>query len=224
MVDLMHYAFLDESGTVGAETGTHFLIIGVICGKQARDIEVPVRRAQKKFGTSLASGEMKATSSREAVILHLLGELAREDIQIVAVVIDQKSIRKPYKDSEEIYRKAVARAVYHLVERWQRMVICLDQRYTNEPLRLDLERRIREEIADLPQKVVLIRQLNSQTQHGLQAADFIAWAFYQKYERGDQRFFDQIASKVVEEEVILWKTWLREKTRLLKKNPPRGGI
>ena len=36
---------------------------------------------------------------------------------------------------------------------------------------------------DLPQKMVLIRQINSQMQRGLQAADFIAWAFFQKYEK-----------------------------------------
>ena len=211
MTDSMHYAFIDESGTVGTETGTHFLIIAVICGKQARDIEIPVQRAQKKFGTSLASGELKATNSREAVILRLLGELVKADIQIVAVVVDQKAVARPPKDGEEIYRKAVSRTVHHLVERWPRIQICLDQRYTNDQLRFELERRIREAIVDLPQKVVLIRQLNSQAQRGLQAADFIAWAFFQKYERGDGRFVDVLASRIVQEEQILQKSWLKGK-------------
>ena len=211
MTDLMHYAFMDESGTVGTQTGTHFLIIGVICGSQARDIEIPVQRAQKKFGTSLASGEMKANSSREAVILRLLGELVKEDIEIVAVVIDQKAVVRPPEDGEDIYRKAVSRTVYHLVERWPRIQICLDQRYTNNQLRFELEKRIREEIVDLPQKVVLIRQLNSQAQRGLQAADFIAWAFFQKYERGDCRFVDLLASKIVREELIAQKKWPKGK-------------
>jgi hypothetical protein len=57
----------------------------VICEGQARDIEIPVQRAQKKFGPSLASGEMKANSSREAVTLRLLKELAKEVIQILAL-------------------------------------------------------------------------------------------------------------------------------------------
>jgi hypothetical protein len=207
MTDLMHYAFIDESGTVGAETGTHFLIIAVICGNQARDIEIPVQRAQKKFGTSLASGEMKANNSREAVVLRLLEELVKQDIQIVAVMIDQKAIVRPPRDGEEIYRKAVSRAVYHLVKRWPRIQILLDQRYTNNQYRFELEKRIREEIVDLPQKVVLIRQLNSQAQRGLQAADFVAWAFFQKYERGDYRYFDVLASRVVQEDLIVQKIW-----------------
>jgi hypothetical protein len=213
MTDLMHYAFMDESGTAGTETGTHFLVIAVICGNQARDIEIPVQRAQKKFGTSLASGEMKANTSREAVILRLLGELVKEDIQIVAVVVDQKAVVRSPRDGEEIYRQAVSRTVYHLVERWPRIQICLDQRYTNDKLRFELERRIREEIVDLPQKVVLIRQLNSQSQRGLQAADFIAWAFFQKYERSDNRFVDVLASRIVQEELIMKKAWPRGKAK-----------
>lgn len=213
MTDLMRFAFMDESGTAGTETGTHFLVIAVICGNQARDIEIPVQRAQKKFGTSLASGELKASNSREAVILRLLAELAKADIQIVAVVVDQKAVVRSPRDGEEIYRKAVSRAVHHLVERWPRIQICMDQRYTHDKLRFELERRIREDIDDLPQKVVLIRQLSSQSQRGLQAADFIAWAFFQKYERGDSRFVDVLASRIVQEELIMKKTWPRGKPK-----------
>lgn len=211
MPDLMHYAFMDESGTVGSDTGTHFLIIAVICSDRTRDIEIPVQRAQKKFGTSLASGEMKANSSREAVILRLLEDLSKADIQVIAVAVDQKAIVLVPDAKEDIYRKAVARTIFHLVERWPHIQICLDQRYTNHQLRFELEKQIREEIMDLPQKVVLIRQLNSQAQRGLQAADFVAWAFYQKYEKGDSRFVDILASRIVQEEVLAIKNWKREK-------------
>jgi hypothetical protein len=214
MPEPLHYAFLDESGTVGAATGTHFLVVSVICGNRVRDIELPVQRAQKKFGTSLASGEMKASSSREEVILRLLKALIKEDIEIVAVVIDQKAITRPPLDGEDIYRKAVSRVVHHLVERWPRIEICLDRRYTNDKLRFDLERRIREEIIDLPQKIVLIRQQNSQIRRGLQAADFIAWAFFQKYERGGHRFYDVIAPRVIQEELIVQKIWAKGKQRI----------
>ncbi|MCX6080700.1 MAG: DUF3800 domain-containing protein [Chloroflexi bacterium] len=213
MTDIIRYAFIDESGTVGITTGTHFVIVAVICANQARDIEIPVQRAQKKFGTSLASGEMKANNSREAVVLRLLGDLIKEDIQIVAVAIDQRNIIRPPLDEEEIYRKVVSRAVHHLVKRWPRIQICLDQRYTNGRLRFALERRIREELVGLPQKVVLIRQLNSQAERGLQAADFIAWAFFQKYERGDNRFVDVLAPKIMLDELLKKRTWAKGKPK-----------
>jgi hypothetical protein len=108
---------------------------------------------------------------------------------------------------EEIYRKTVARTIYRLVERWPRINVCLDQRYTNKHQRFDLEQRIRETIQDLPRKIVLIRQENSVNRKGLQAVDAVSWAFFQKYERGDCRFYDIIAPKVIWEEVIMEKDW-----------------
>jgi hypothetical protein len=152
---------------------------------------------------------LKANSSRETVILRLLRELVKEDIQIIAIAVDQRKIIRAPKEAKEIYRKAVSRAVHHLVARWPRIEIYLDQRYTNSQQRYELEKRIREEIFDLPQKVVLIRQLNSQSQRGLQAADFIAWAFFQKYEKGDCHYVDILEQKIVEEEVIGKKNWRR---------------
>ncbi len=67
-----------------------------------RDIGIPVQRALKKYGTSLASGEMKASSSGETVILRLLTELVKQYIQIVATAVDQTAIFRAPKDSKEI--------------------------------------------------------------------------------------------------------------------------
>ena len=90
----------------------------------------------------------------------------------------------------------------NLAGRFPRIEITLDRRYTNERLRNLLEIAIRERLSDLPHQVVLIRQENSLHIKELQAVDFIAWAFYQKYERGNHQFYDCIASRIVEEEVL----------------------
>jgi len=39
------------------------------------------------------------------------------------------------------------------------------------------------------------------------SVDFIAWAFFQKYERGDNRFYEIIQKKVVVEELIERRLW-----------------
>ena len=165
------YAFIDESGTVGAAMGSHFLVVAVLSVSQPRALELLVRRALKKYGRRLSSGEIKAARA------------------------------------EEVYRQAMARAVYRMVERFPAIGICLDRRYTNENLRYLLEKRIREDIQDLPQKMVLIRQENSSARKELQAVDAVAWAFFQKYERSDTRFYDLIASKVIMEELINEQDW-----------------
>ena len=207
MTDMMHYAFLDESGTVGVPGGTHFLIVAILNAVHPRDVELPVRRALKKYGPSLSRGEIKASDFEEKAIARLLEAIAREDVSILTTIVDQSVIIRPPPEMEEIYRQAVARTVYHLVERWPRIHICLDRRYTNERKRFALEAEIREAIQDLPQKVVLIRQEDSINRKELQAVDAVAWALFQKYERDNSQFYDIISSKVVLEEVISEKDW-----------------
>ena len=201
------YAFLDESGTVGAPNGTHFLVVAVLTAEDPRDLELPVRRALKKHGRSMISGEMKASRASEQINLRLLSAIARHDVSIVAVVVDQRAITLPPTDPEEIYRQAVARAIHHLVERFPQIEICLDKRYTNETLTYSLEKHIRAKLVDLSAQMVLLRQQSSYARKELQAVDAVAWAFFQKYERGDPRFYELIAARVIVEDVITQKKW-----------------
>lgn len=207
MMDLMQYAFIDESGTVGVPGGTHFLVVALLSAGQPRNIELSIRRALKKYGKSLSRGEIKASNFEEKAIARLLEAIVKENISIFATIVDQSVIVKPPEEMEDIYRKAVAKTVYKLVECYPRVNICLDRRYTNEHHRFELESQIRESIQNLPQKVVLIRQENSMSRKELQAVDAIAWALFQKYERDNVSFYDIISSCMVAEEIIREKDW-----------------
>ena len=209
MPDLMHFAFIDESGTVGIPGGTHFLVVALLSTGQPREIELPIRHALKKYGPSLSRGEIKAANFEEKAIARLLTEIAKEDVSIFATIVDQSVIVKPPGEMEDIYRRAVSKTVYKLVEQCPRVNICLDRRYTNERHRFELESKIRESIQDLPQKVVMIQQENSISRKELQAVDAVAWAFFQKYERDGDSFYELISSRVISEEIIQERDWTK---------------
>jgi len=204
---ILRYAFIDESGTVGAATGTHFLVVAALIVDSPRDLEVPARRALKKFGSDLTDGELKASRASEKTNLRMLEIAAKNAVGIVAVTVNQKAISIPPKDSEEIYWQAVTRAVHILLEHFPKVDICLDKRYSNAAVRDKLEEHIRENIMDVFPQMALIRQESSQKRKELQVVDSVVWAFFQKYERNDARFYDVIASKVIAEEVISRKKW-----------------
>ncbi|MEI7850041.1 MAG: DUF3800 domain-containing protein, partial [Chloroflexota bacterium] len=187
----LQYAFLDESGTVGP-TGTHFLVVAVLSAESARDLELPVRRALKKSGRSLSMGEIKATHASERTNLRMLEALARHEISIVAVIVDQQNIKHMPDDPEELYRQAVSRAIQLLMQHFPQVEICLDKRYTNQDLRYELEKHIRENLLEISSQYALIRQEISHVRKELQASDAVAGAFFQKYERGDARFYAAI--------------------------------
>jgi transcriptional/translational regulatory protein YebC/TACO1 len=205
----MHFAVIDESGTVGIPGGTHFLVVALLSTGQPREIELPIRHALKKYGPSLSRGEIKAANFEEKAIARLLTEIAKEDVSIFATIVDQSVIVKPPAEMEDIYRRAVSKTVYKLVEQCPRVNICLDRRYTNERHRFELESKIRESIQDLPQKVVMIQQENSISRKELQAVDAVAWAFFQKYERDNASFYELISSKIIAEEIIQEREWTK---------------
>lgn len=207
MNDRIQYAFLDESGTVGFPGGTHFLVVALLSTEKPRNIELRIKKVLKKYGRSTKRSEIKAANFEKKAIIRLLNVISQEDISIFATIVDQSVISNPPEEMEEIYRQAVSQTVYRIVERCPRVTVCLDQRYTNKRHRFELEAQIREAIQDLPQKVVLVEQENSIKRKELQAVDSVAWALFQKYERGDDSYYDIFSSKMMTEEIIRKKDW-----------------
>ena len=177
----------------------------------SRSIARIIRKTQKKYGSSLASGELKAKKSDDALTESLLTALVQEKIEIFSVIIDRRVIEHLPEDPEDVYRWAVARLVVKLVKAHPNIEIVLDRRYTKENLRYLLEKKIREAISGLPQRYVMIRQEDSMLTKELQAVDFIAWAFFQKYERGNTKFHGWIAARIIEEELVTKQAWQKQK-------------
>lgn len=207
MKDDYHYSFIDESGNTSPFSGSRFFVVALLDTRDPRKVELHVRRLHKRFGTSLKSGELKASESQVKTIVKFLSTIAKEQIEIIAIIVDKKSILRTPNNNEKIYREAVSLAVSYAVRRWQKVEIYLDKRYTSKRLRKALEREIRERITDFPGQVVIIHQEDSIARKELQAADFISWAFFQKYERGDSQYFDIISGNVIVEEVIRRRLW-----------------
>lgn len=207
---LLHYAFIDETGNVALSDQSHVLIVAALCADDPRAIDRIVRKVQKKYGSPLASGELKAKKASDKLVFTLLEALAKEPIEIFATVIDRRLLENPPQDPEDIYRWAVTRLIRKLASRFPRIEITLDRRYTNEHLRHLLEVAIRDGLSDLPRQVVLIQQEDSLHVKELQAVDFIAWALFQKYERHNEEFYERIAPRIVEEEIITRQIWEQE--------------
>lgn len=172
-----------------------------------RPIENIITKAQKKYGTSLASGELKAKKSEQQLIKHVLDVLAQEKIEIYSIIIDRRILGKALQDPEDIYRWAVTRLIRKMVARYPRIEITLDRRYTKEGLRYKLEKFIREGVSETPQQYLLIRQEDSQPVRGLQAVDFISWAIYQNFEHENDEYYRQVAPRIVDEEFVTKEIW-----------------
>jgi hypothetical protein len=202
----MHYAFVDEFGGVSAFAPDEpVLVIAAVVTGAPRNLDLLIKRAHRSLGAGRAVAELKASHAEDKVIRRVLQAVAAQDVVIIAVAVDKRGMVKPPREPEDLYRRAVALAVRLSVTRWPRLEVILDKRYTQAHLRRKLERCIRDEIADVPEQAVVIRQEDSQAVKGLQVADFVAWAVGQKHQRGDDRYFALIEDRVAVEEIIAVK-------------------
>lgn len=104
--------------------------------------------------------------------------------------------------AEAAYRAAVAHVVLACVERHPHLSVYIDKRYTKRAQRIALEQTIRLSIAAIPDQVVLIEQVESWSQPGLQAVDFVAWAFRQRHAMHSDWAVELIANRIISEEVV----------------------
>lgn len=197
----MHVAFTDESGMPSPKAIGRYFVVAVLVAKTSRAIELHVRRARRSLRRRKRTSELKAAQSEPRVIRRLLEAIADEPCEIYAVVVDKQGAQEEL--AEMVYRRTVARAIAHAVERHPRLHVYIDKRYTNPHQRLKLEETIREAIAHVPGQVVIIEQVESIAQPGLQAVDFVAWALARKHgSEPEEEWANIIAERVVIAETV----------------------
>jgi hypothetical protein len=76
------YAFIDESGNIAYSRQNHILVVAALGVVNSRTIARVIRKAQKKYGSSLTSSELKAKKAQDALTGYLLTMMALEPIEI----------------------------------------------------------------------------------------------------------------------------------------------
>lgn len=201
------YGYFDETGDVAPFSGSRYFIVAGYVTTNPRPVELLVQRARKSLGRQARLSEIKSANTLMAVQERLLQALAKEEVDVFATVLDKRALLKPPADLEDIYRWGVARTLGHVVERWPHLSFYLDKRYTTKALFDKLELHLRNTLTAAPQQAVLIRPVDSQQSKGLQAADFVAGAFRQKWELDAAQLWAILQPRIVVEEVVTPTVW-----------------
>jgi len=196
----MKIVYVDESGSPSPTDGDRFLVVTALITNSERDIRIQIKRARRQMRVRSSMNELKASHSRPIIIKRLLRTLARSPNEIVTIIVDKKNTL--VDQAEIVYQNAIGYAVQHCVRKYPQMHIYLDKRYTNRRQTTALENAIRQQISNVPDQVVIIDQGDSTAHTGLQAVDFAAWAFREKYEHGETWAVEIISHLVIVEEVV----------------------
>jgi len=204
----MAYIFLDESGDLGfKKTSSKWFLFTIALTSEPRSLE----RVTKKIWRNLRKkhkrmGELHAYHADKNTRLRMLKSLNEvQDLRVMCIILNKHKVYVDLQSQKNYLYNYTAN-------------ILLDRLHTkeilsvNEPIHLYIDRKdtkkyLRENFVNYLSDSMKKRrdcrfevQLHASFENkSLQAVDFISWAIFRKYERGDFEFYEIIKDKIVDE-------------------------
>lgn len=198
----MAYGFLDEAGDAGTgPRSSSALVVVVIVTGDPQSLRREVKRIRTRLGKKkIQIPEFKASQSAPEWNRKRLERLAKLDIEVV-VVAAEKTVHFLGSEPEDLYRSLGTRAAEECLRRFPDLTLRVDKRHTNPALRAAYDQALRTAV-EQPGRTFIIEHADSAQDPALQQADLVAWAFLQKYTRGNDTFAALIQDRVVVETVL----------------------
>ncbi|PJA41122.1 hypothetical protein CO178_00895 [candidate division WWE3 bacterium CG_4_9_14_3_um_filter_34_6] len=205
----MSYIFMDESGDLGFSfdkgSSNYFIITFVFVNnpKPIRNIIKNTFKTLKKSHKS-KTGVLHAYNETLTTKRRVLLKLSQSNIKIMCIYLNKHKVFTHLKEEKNILYNYITNI---LLDR-----INTKELITLEDLNIIAERKDTNKFLTNNFKDYLEKQ--SRNNHGhklnvtiktphqdkcLQATDFISWAIFRKYEKGDEYYYDLIKDKIFEE-------------------------
>ena len=207
----MAYIFLDESGDLGfKKTSSKWFLFTIAIVSEPRALERVVnkvwrslKKKHKRLGELHAYHEKDITRER---MLKYINEI--KDLKILCVVLNKEKVYIDLQNQKNYLYNYTANI---LLERLHTKEIVP----AGEPIHLYIDRKdtkkyLRENFINYLSNSMKKRRVDrfeiklhaSHENKSLQAIDFISWAIFRKYEKGDYKFYDIIKNKIVDERTL----------------------
>ncbi len=194
------FAFIDESGDLGPKGSKYFVITAVWTNNPAFFERLIKNLRRHKFRKQLKNvQELKANKSSPELRQHLLkrfGEI--EEARAHSIVLDKTKVtNEELIDKNKIYNYACGHLAASLSAGSKNLVVRIDKSKGKQALRDDFDAYFREKLKEnFYNKKVEIYHSWSNSWPGLQIADFVAWATFQKFEHSNDSYMKLIEKKV----------------------------
>ena len=195
------WVFLDESGTFSFGKGSSkCFVVACVVTKDVRGVE---RVARKVFRGLLKKEKKK----RKGAMLHAHKETDRIRMQFLklfaahkqsrasALIIEKEKVPERLRGEVHFfYNHCVEQLLSAVIEKYKCTDVALiaSRRETKKYLKQMFSEHIQRGIQKQHNIPVRVEIIPPSVDWSLQVADFIAWAVFQKYEKGDARYCDAL--------------------------------
>ncbi len=207
----MSYIFLDESGDLGfSRRSSKWFILTIILTNNHRQVEKSVKKVhkglKKKYKTVKELHAYHADAITRKRILRLLSEV--EDLKILCIILNKKKVYIDLRNQKSYLYNYTANILLERLNHKKvlnpkdEVKIYIDQRETNKFLKKNFENYLKSNLKKWGNGKIAITIKPSHTEKCLQAVDFISWAIFRKYERGDYEYYEVIKNKIIGENLL----------------------
>lgn len=207
----MAYIFLDESGDLGFDFNkpktTKFFVITVLFASSKRPIEKCVRLVHRGLRQRYKKihSVLHAVEEEPATRQRMLNKLAEKDCAIMAIYLNKRRVYTKLQNEKAVLYNYVANILLdriitkRLIPISGRVCLIASKRETNKFLNENFRNYLKEEVKNTHKLDVHMEIKMPAEEKALQAVDFVSWAIFRRLEYGDDRYYNLIKNKIVEE-------------------------
>jgi len=207
----MFYIFLDESGDLGfSQKSSKWFILTILFIDNHRKIEKCIKKVhrglKKKYRKVAELHAYHSDSITKTRILRLLSTI--EDLKILCVILNKKKVHIDLQKQKNYLYNYTAnilldrlynKTIYDIKDK---IFIIIDQRETNKFLKENFKDYLNSSLTKKSKSNFEVKIRPSHAEKCLQAVDFISWAIFRKYEKGDYEYYEIIKNKIIEENLL----------------------
>jgi len=203
------YMYIDESGDLGNKKGcSSYLVLAALLIDNPKDLDRIIKNMRRnKFKKELRkAAEIRANSSSSEVRNYILKKLNDiKNAKVFYIVLEKKKLFSEYlkDDKHKLYNYVAGKLAKNIILNNIDIEIKIDKSKGKQLLQQDFniyfEKNLREKSDIIKCK---IEHSYSHCWSGLQFADILAWACFQKFEHNNSKYIDLIK---IEQEV--YHTW-----------------
>ncbi len=199
--------YIDESGDLG-EAGSKYIIISALIVRDFNPLDRLIKNMRRhKFKKELKKAkEIKANKSSKAIRYHMMNKLDGVEFKTIkCIVLNKEKMygRFTVDDKHKLYDYITGKLAEYLKLPKAHVVARIDKSKGKQILRDNFDRYFTRKLKNYSfVNRVDVHHSYSHSWSGLQFADMIAWACFQKYEHEDTSYIDQIENIEIYE---IWK-------------------
>ena len=203
--------FMDESGDMGfGKRSSKWFLFTLVVVEDMRKIEKivkKVRRGLKKKYKHQYS-ELHAYHCDDITRTRVLKEIALLDLFVVTTILNKKKVHIDLQNQKTYLYNYTANIILdrlintNLIDKNQHISLVVDRKDTKKNLKDNFISYITNAMHKRDHKNFKMSLSASHDEKGLQAVDFISWAIFRKYEKGEYEFYEIIKNKIVDEKLL----------------------